>query len=71
MGVGVHFAHDIFIVVLNSRVIGSNRLISGPSSGSVSIFFILTNLEKNMNKISNVVLKENFCIGAKFGWIHH
>jgi hypothetical protein len=41
MGVGVHFAHDSFIVVLNSRVIGSNRLISGPSFGSVSIFLIL------------------------------
>jgi hypothetical protein len=24
-----------------------------------------------MNKISYVVLKEYFCIGTKFGWIHH
>jgi hypothetical protein len=32
----VHFAHDSY-----SRVIGSNRLISGPSFGSVSIFLFL------------------------------
>lgn len=41
MGVGVHFALDSFIVVLNYRVIGSNGLISGPSFGSVSSFLFL------------------------------
>ncbi len=45
MGVGVHFAHDSFIVVLNSIVIGSNRLISGPSFGSVFIF-LFSQIEK-------------------------
>jgi hypothetical protein len=71
MGVGVHFALDSFIVVLNSRGIGSNGLISGPSFGSVSIFIFFMNREKTMNKISHFVLKEYFCIGTKFGWIHH